>query len=266
MVRLTKLLSIFFGLIILLSIPSLSRGQNYRIDITDGKIDSYWDSVGPIQIDAYGLGSVTGEKDLYGDIVNAWLVFDGEDPNILYFRVDGYEILSDVYVYFSCDGNLEFNGINDRSIYFFKSSEGVVSGEINYTEAYIDDNPGGETDLLATESAVGEYVEVIDENLENDYYQIEAYLELTDRDRIDGPMSTCFKRQGNGNWNLSYFYRTEDDQTGLISQQIRTAVTLKEQSAEQSETPLQFAGIGIILIAMTFSLLFLRRYLTNFDL
>ncbi len=250
----------------LLVLPQLALAQSFSIDVNDGEIDSSWNNNVPAMVqNQYGYGDYIGERGEAYDIVNAWVVFDSPDPDKIYFRVDGYYIVDIVAINFDCDGDLAFTSKDDRAIVFNmvdgdEDSGGSIEGVIEYTSdyEYISDD---EDELITKTTAVGEFVG--EEDSGSTFQRIEAVLDISAQEKINGDMSTCFSRRGDGNWALSYQYSTDDDQTLITSQQVRTAVTLSQQAAFRpisSQASNLWIAFGFaVLGTMTFSLLYLRR-------
>ena len=258
-------------LVLILFLPALVQGQNIDITLGDGQIDPIWSSVPALIENDLGYGDEIGEIGILGDIVNAWVVFDSPDPDTIYFRVDGYSIEDVVSVEFDCDGDLAFTSEIDRAILFeandtssTSDSFGTIDGFINYTSAYIEDSDE-EVDLYSLELAQGEYVILTDED-DNELIQIEAILDLSGTKKFTGDMATCFGSREEGNWAIAYRYDSVDEQTPITTQQVRTAVEMRNQEAVQP------TGIGpvyfilLLLLTMTFSLLILRRNKKRFEL
>ena len=219
---------------------------------------------------SFGYDDEIGEIGLFGDIVNAWVVFDSPDPDTLFFRVDGYSIEDVVSINFDCDGDLAFISEVDRAITFEAiygedDTSGLIEGFINYTPEYID-NSDDDPDLISLEFAEGEFVIDIDED-DNEFIQIEAFIDISGNKKYEGDLAPCFGNRAEGNWAIGYRYDSYDDVTPITTQQVRTSVKLRDQYVVESQkSPLSHLISWGLMSTLTFSLLIWRRKSTTLDL
>ncbi|MFK7800965.1 MAG: hypothetical protein AB8G95_04995 [Anaerolineae bacterium] len=283
--RSKSFISILF-LLITLIFSSAVMAQSFSIDPNDGVVDSAWNTVPAILKDDYEYDE-DGNPEQYGDIVNAWFVYDQSDPLRLYFRVDGYDIVDFVSFKIDCDADDKFESEVDREIVFFgfddDGASGEVEVEIKYTDEYLDAND--DADFLDSFLFGDSEFIVLDE--ETNFQSIEAVLSFAPSDNYkisdllpEGyqvgdtlpkfgdsladmyeVMAPCFlNEEENVNWSLAYIYDTGNDSTDFFPQDIRTAVSLSQQSADSKHfSPILWASFASLL-ALTISLLFGYSY------
>lgn len=266
-------------LIIVLAQTSTVWGQTFTIDPADGKIDPAWNSVAASIVDAYREDKNKQDANRTGDIINAWFVYEPNDPYNVYFRVDGFDLTDGIAVQLDCDGDGKFVSEIDRAVKFEEESStdqgGEIVGHIDYTDGYAavaDDEIDHLPDTLDNPlTAKGEFVI---KDKDNNFVIIEAVLsfapvgnssqaqkEKKPSNDVFREMAPCFGMRGetNSDWTFSYQYVGLDDNTGSpFSKDVRTAVTLSHQAAGTRLFDLFFTFIWLFLFGLTVSLLYVH--------
>lgn len=287
MVNRSKRFTSIFLLLVTLIFSSAVMAQSFSIDPNDGQVDPAWDTVPAILLDDY-LYDEDGNGEQYGDIVNAWFINDPSDPLRLYFRVDGYEIVDFVSFKLDCDGDEKFESEVDREIVFFgfedDGTSGEVEVEIKYPDEYLDAND--DADFLDSFLFGDSEFIVLDED--TNFQSIEAVLTFAPTDdyilsdllpsgyQVGDSLSKSFgdslaemfevmapcllNTEENVNWSVAYLYDTGNDKTDFFPNDIRTAVSLSQQSAMSDQSSLFLMAIFIGLLALTISLLYGYSY------